>query len=98
MKNSERERPGLFIHLFWLVPPDARIQALLQLGPATEWERPLWVHPELGRGACLSQPGGEVQHGVECGEHTCLAQPRSGGFGLQLCFRGVGGIVWQGGQ
>ena len=86
----------MFIHLFWLVPPDACIQASLQLGPAAERERPLGVHPELGRGACLSQPGGEAQRGVECGEHTCLAQPRSGGFALQLCFRG-GGSVWQGG-
>ena len=84
---------GLFIHLFSLVPPDARIQASLQLGPAAERERPLGVHPELERGACLSQPGGEAQCGVECGEHTCLAQPRSGGFALQLCFPGGGGGV-----
>ena len=49
------------------------------------------MHPELGRGASLSQPGGEALRRVECGANTCLAQPRSGGFGLQVCFRGGGG-------
>lgn len=28
---------------------------------------------------------------MECGMRTCLAQPRSGGFRLQVCFRGASG-------
>ena len=66
LTGEEEFRAGAswLVHLLSSVPPDTHIQASLQLDPAEERERPLFVHPELGRGACLSQPGGEAHQGM----------------------------------